>query len=123
MQNMIQEVAGTVRASMSQGKGMSFQLMLPLTLSVIRALIVEISGENYAFPLARIDRALNISKHQVDIIENRQYFKFEGQNIGLVPAAQVLDLEENKLKTDWMPVIVISDHMNCYGIVVDEFVE
>lgn len=121
VQNMIQEVAGTVRSSNVQGKGMSFQLMLPLTLSVIRALIVEISGETYAFPLARIDRSLSLPKEKIDIIENRQYFKFEGQNIGLVHAAQVLDLEEKKIKSDLMPVVVISDHLNCYGIVVDNF--
>lgn len=119
--NMVQEVSGTVRAYANPGKGMVFQLLLPLTLSVIRALIVNISGEPYAFPLPRIDRALNIPQNQIEIIENRQYIKFEGQNIGLVPAAQVLGLAENKIASEELSIIIISDQMNSYGIVVEGF--
>ena len=121
VQSMVQEVSGTVRVTSKAGSGMTFNLLLPLTLSVIRALIVEISGEPYAFPLARIDRALVVPNEQIEIIENRQYFTFEGQNIGIVPAAQVLELAELKMTAPLLHIIVISDHMNCYGIVVDKF--
>jgi two-component system sensor histidine kinase and response regulator WspE len=119
--SMIQDVSGNVRVATQPGKGMSFFLQLPLTLSVIRALIVEIAEEPYAFPLARIDRALLIPKDQVDIVENRQYFNLEGQNIGLVSAQQVLGVDANKVFSDILPVVVLSDRHNCYGIVVDAF--
>jgi two-component system, chemotaxis family, sensor histidine kinase and response regulator WspE len=121
VQNMLQEVSGTLRAFANPGKGMIFQLLLPLTLSVIRALIVEVSGEPYAFPLSRIDRATHVLKENIEIIENHQYFRFESHNIGLVHAAQILELKENKISTDELPVIIISDHLNSYGIVVDTF--
>ena len=49
--SMAQEVGGTVRAISHPGKGTSFHFQLPLTLSVVRTLLVEISGEPYAFPL------------------------------------------------------------------------
>ncbi len=83
VQSMVQEVSGSVRVNVQPDKGLSFHLQLPLTLSVMRALLVTISGEPYAFPLARIDRTLLIAKEQIAQVENRQYFKFEGQNIGL----------------------------------------
>lgn len=121
VQSMIQEVAGSVRIESEPGKGMSFHLMLPLTLSVIRALIVDISGEPYAFPLARIDRALHMAREEINQVESRQYCKFEGQNIGLVPAAQVLELQESQLSETILPIILFSDRMNSYGIVVDQF--
>ncbi|MCE5316300.1 MAG: hybrid sensor histidine kinase/response regulator [Parachlamydia sp.] len=121
VQSMIQEVSGSVRIQFDPGKGTSFHLQLPLTLSVIRALLVDISGEPYAFPLARIDRALHIPKDQIEQVESRQYFRFEGQNVGLVPAAQVLELLEHKIDEPTLPIIILSDHMNFYGIVVDQF--
>ncbi|HYM48874.1 MAG TPA: ATP-binding protein, partial [Burkholderiaceae bacterium] len=62
VQTMLKQVHGTIRVSSVLGKGARFQLQLPLTLSVIRALLVEIGGEPYAFPLAYIVRTLKLSK-------------------------------------------------------------
>jgi two-component system, chemotaxis family, sensor histidine kinase and response regulator WspE len=119
--SMAQEVGGTVRAVSQPGKGMAFHFQLPLTLSVIRTLIVEISGEPYAFPLTRIDRILLVAKSQISTIESRRYFTFNGENIGLVAAHQVLELPEPNLKLDALPVIVIGDRDSHYGLVVDKF--
>ena len=52
----MRELSGTVDVKTSSGKGTKFTLQLPLTLSVISALLVNIAGEPYAFPLLRVDR-------------------------------------------------------------------
>jgi two-component system sensor histidine kinase and response regulator WspE len=119
--DMAQEVGGTVRAVSAPGRGLSFYLQLPLTLSVLRTLLVEIAGEPYAFPLARIDRALMLPKDDISVLADRQYFTLDGQHIGLVSAHQVLEIQESPAYGDTLPVIVISDRLNCYGLVVDRF--
>ena len=119
---MAREVGGTVRAVSAPGQGMHFYLQLPLTLSVLRTLVVEIAGEPYAFPLARIDRALMLSKDDIDLAAGRQYFTIDDQHIGLISAHQVLELQDSTRHSDTLPVIVISDRLNCYGLVVDRFV-
>jgi two-component system sensor histidine kinase and response regulator WspE len=119
--DMAQEVGGTVRAASVPGKGMHIYLQLPLTLSVLRTLLVEIAGEPYAFPLARIDRALLLPKDHISIVANRQYFTLDGQHIGIVSAHQVLEVPEPPADGDTLPIIVISDRLNCYGLVVDRF--
>lgn len=121
VQNMVQEVVGSVRIESNFGKGTTFLLHLPLTLSVIRAMIAQISGEVYAFPLARIDQAVIVPQSDIQQIENRQYFNFEGQNIGLAQAAQVLGLKEKIPNTRNFPVIILNDRTNSYGVVVDCF--
>ncbi|HIK51393.1 MAG TPA: hybrid sensor histidine kinase/response regulator, partial [Oscillatoriales cyanobacterium M59_W2019_021] len=119
--SMAQEVGGTVRAVSQPGKGMSFHFQLPLTLSVIRTLIVEISGEPYAFPLTRIDRILLVAKSQISTIESRHYFTLNGENIGLVSASRVLELAGANLKLDAIPIVVVGDRDSRYGLVVDKF--
>ncbi|MEG4285965.1 response regulator [Microcoleus sp. A006_D1] len=121
VQSMVQEVGGILRAVSVPGKGMSFHLQLPLTLSVIRTLLVEISGEPYAFPLTRIDRILMVESAEIAIAENRQYFTMDDQNIGLVTAYQVLELPPPLQKLDVVPVIVVSDRSSSYGLAVDKF--
>ncbi len=121
VQSMVQEVGGILRAVSQPGKGMSFHLQLPLTLSVIRTLLVEISGEPYAFPLTRIDRIVMVKSSDIAIAENRQYFNLDNQNIGLVTAYQVLELTAPPHKLELLPVIIVSDRSNSYGLAVDKF--
>jgi len=121
VQSMVQEVGGILRATSLPEKGMSFHLQLPLTLSVIRTLLVEISGEPYAFPLTRIDRIVMVDSAEIAIAENRQYFTLDNQNIGLVAASQVLELPAPAQKLDLLPVIVVSDRSSSYGLAVDKF--
>ena len=119
---MVQKVGGTVRVQSQLQRGTSFHLQLPLTLSVIRTLLVEISGEAYAFPLLRVDRVFVVPREQLETIENRQYFRFENRNIGLVPAFQPLALKAVPIPADQVSIVVISDRMNQYGVVVDRLI-
>jgi len=119
--DMAHQVGGTVRAVSEPGKGMQVHVQLPLTLSVLRTLLVEIAGEPYAFPLARIDRALMLARDDIAVVAARQYFTLDGQHIGLVSAHQILEVQEFTASGDALPVIVISDRLKCYGLVVDRF--
>ena len=122
VQNMVHEVSGQIRVASTQYEGMRFSLQLPLTLSVLRALQVQIGDEAYAFPLARIERAMVIHRKDVQLIENRQYYEFEGQNIGLISGCQILQLEEPEQTLEEVSVVVLSDNFNQYGVVVDRLV-
>ena len=119
VQSMVQEVGGVLRPSTEPGKGMVFQMQLPLTLSVTRTLLVEVSGETYAFPLGRIDRALRVDRAEVEVVEDRQYIRFNDQNIGLVAAQQILAVEGEARTQEELLVVVLSDRLDRYGLVVD----
>ena len=118
---MVQEVGGTVRADSEPGQGMSFSMQLPLTLSVIRTLLVKIADQPYAIPLSRISRIATVFPDQLKLAEDRQYVSLNGANVGLVPAAQILGVNSTHTEDDGLKVVVISDRMNKYGLVVDNF--
>ncbi len=122
VQNMIKRVHGVVIASSFPNKGTQFQLQLPLTLSVIRTLIVSINDELYAFPLAHIIRTLKIPKEQVASIEGRQHFDFNGKRVGLATAHQILEGNDASIDSNELSIIVAGDQQNMYGVVVDRFI-
>ena len=119
VQTMVHEVSGQIRITTQPGKGCTFHVQLPITLSVLSALLVDICGEPYAFPLARIDRVIKVGKHELQVVENHQYIKLDGQNIGLVPAQQVLELDQAQSGSDELALIVISGRSERYGLAVD----
>jgi len=121
VQNMIKQARGTARVFSEAGKGTRFQLQLPLTLSVVRTLLVEIGGEPYAFPLAYIVRTLKLPKAQIEVLEGRQHFRFDGKQIGLVTAHQILGCGEPSSQGDDLPVIVVESRGHSFGVVADRF--
>ena len=61
-------------------------------MSVIRALLVKIAGEPYAFPLNRIERIARVPRDEVRRLEGRPHFLLDGHLVGLIDAVQVLGL-------------------------------
>ena len=120
VQSMVKTVGGGVRVATQLGRQTVFTLQLPITMSVIRALLVEIAGEPYAFPLMRIDQILFCRHADIRTVEGRQYFQRDGDSIGLVMASHILDLGEST-PPDPMPVVVLSDRGQRFGMIVDAF--
>ena len=123
VQSMTKAVGGSVRVATQTGRQTVFTLQLPITMSVIRALLVDIVGEPYAFPLTRIDQILSCRRDDIRTVEGRQYVDRDGVAIGLVLAAQVLDLNVSAVPVadDALSVVVISDRGQQFGMIVTAF--
>ena len=121
VQMSVREIGGDVRLVHPPSGGMRFDLQLPLTLSVIRALVVTIGDEPYAFPLARVHRIVRVESCELSSVEGRQHFTLDGRQVGVVWGHQLLDITASA-SGESMSVVVIGDHEATWGIVVDRFV-
>jgi two-component system sensor histidine kinase and response regulator WspE len=121
VQNMIKSVRGTIRLINQPGRGLRVQLQLPLTLSVLRALLVEVGGEPYALPLSQITRTLKLPRNAIETLEGCAHFDFGDQQVGLVTAHQVLQCGPLVAPEGELPVVVLEDRSTRYGLIVDRF--
>ncbi|TBU94795.1 hybrid sensor histidine kinase/response regulator [Stutzerimonas kirkiae] len=121
VQHEIRRMRGNVRLQQVPGEGCRFHIELPLTLSVVRALVVSIGGEAYAFPLAQIERMLRLRRSDIVQLEGRQHFWLEDEHIGLLSAAQLLQCTEKKGDEDNIPIVLIRDRERCHGLAVEAF--
>ena len=122
VQDMVRAVRGSLKLSQQPDSGLHFHLELPLTLSVVRALLVEISGETYAFPLGHVLRAVAVQRDGIEQIEQHQHFRHDGRPVGLVSAAQVLQRPERAQEGESVPVVVIGEQDRVYGLAVDRLI-
>ena len=121
--NMVRSVGGSVRVSARHGKDTRFVLQLPITVSVIRALLVEIAGEPYAFPLSRIDRIIMLDRNELRELEGKPHMMLDDHPVGLVEASIVLELSTGHAHGtgERLPVVIASDRSHRFGVVVDRF--
>ncbi|MEN5159590.1 hybrid sensor histidine kinase/response regulator [Achromobacter spanius] len=122
VQTMVRQLRGAVRVHQQQGRGTRFVLEMPLSLSVVRSLLVEVQDEIYAFPLAYVSHALQLDATDIEQLEGQQHFRFQGRQIGLVSARQILRAGEAAPAADTLSVVVVGDHDRLYGIAVDRYV-
>jgi two-component system, chemotaxis family, sensor histidine kinase and response regulator WspE len=121
VQAIVREVRGAIRIWTEFGRGTTFQMRLPLTLSIVRALLVEIRSQPYAFPLVHINRALKVAKKDIEVVAGRQNFRFEDQQIGLIAANQIFGGTGDSPLGELVSVVVIGSKANCYGVVTEKF--
>jgi two-component system, chemotaxis family, sensor histidine kinase and response regulator WspE len=119
--NMLQNVGGTIHTTTKSGQGTTFHLQLPVTLSVLRSLLIEVQGDPYALPLSRVDSIFRVDRHQIQFSESRPYVFHNQKAVSLISAAQVLGLStEDGTKGQQLTVVVIQDpQKGFHGLVVD----
>jgi len=118
----VQEIRGLVHIHSSYGNGTRFTLQLPLTLSVVPALLVEISKESYAFPLIKINRVIKVNSKDLLRMEGHQYVTYGDEYLGLISGSQIFGKQPNISDKDEISIVIVNDHLNKYGVVVDELV-
>ncbi|MGM0440314.1 MAG: response regulator [Chlamydiota bacterium] len=121
--NMVQEVGGIIRATAEPGKGLTCHLQLPLTRSVIKALLVEIAGEPYAFPLTRIEKACQIPVKELHKRNERYYATIADKEVPLFEGSVILGLPSSQEPAEIFSVVTVSDGVHQYGLIVDKFIE
>ncbi|NYE61206.1 two-component system sensor histidine kinase and response regulator WspE [Duganella sp. 1224] len=110
---------GTVRIESELGVGFHTYITLPLTQSIVRALVVDVKGEAYAVPIVQVERVLKVPQNAIHTLENKQFFDFGGEHLGLVSASQVLELGDTSAEGMELPVVVIGAGARRYALVVD----
>ncbi|MFL1560146.1 hybrid sensor histidine kinase/response regulator [Pseudomonas sp. O64] len=122
VQHMVRQLRGAVVLEQTAGQGSRFHLEVPLTLSVVRSLVVEVGEEAYAFPLAHIERMCDLAPDDIVQLEGRQHFWHEGRHVGLVAASQLLQRPAGQSNEETLKVVVIRERDAIYGIAVERFI-
>ncbi|MQT47191.1 response regulator [Pseudomonas helleri] len=122
VQHMVRLLRGAIVLEQTAGQGSRFLLEVPLTLSVVRSLVVEVADEAYAFPLAHIERMRDLLPDDIVQVEGRQHFWHEGRHVGLVAASQLLQRPPSQSDDETLKVVVIRERDAVYGVAVERFI-
>ncbi|RMR74445.1 Sensor histidine kinase/response regulator [Pseudomonas savastanoi pv. fraxini] len=122
VQHMVRQMHGSVELQQWTGEGSRFRIEMPLTLSVVRSLVVEVGGEAYAFPLAHIERMRDLQPDDILQLEGRQHFWDEERHVGLVSASQLLNRPPAQNAGEALKVVVIRERDAVYGVAVERFI-
>ena len=121
VQQMVRDIDGSTRLDSKFGFGTRFEIQVPISRVILRALLVEIEGELCAFPLSRVSRVVRTSARELVMDGNVRYLPFEGKNIGLVSLAEHLEFGRTRYR-ETISIVVFEHLGRLVGCVVDSIV-
>jgi two-component system chemotaxis sensor kinase CheA len=115
----IRELGGEVLMESVPGQGTSAQIRLPLTLAIVSALQVDVSGAPFAIPLDRVERTLRLGEHTVRQIAGRRVLSLEDGVIPLLEGAATFGRAQTG---EHDLVVIVRGGDKRIGLTVDELV-
>jgi two-component system chemotaxis sensor kinase CheA len=124
------ELGGEIRVSSEAGKGTRFELVVPTTLVMISAFIVEVSHWRYAINVGQIIELLYINPADVSGRDGRRTVRWRDSNIRLVELGYLLGLGGARVLhsngsngSRRVPVLIARAGERQVAVAVDEFRE
>ncbi|MGG3270540.1 chemotaxis protein CheA [Priestia aryabhattai] len=121
VKNTIESLGGSVTIDSNEGYGSRFSIQLPLTLSIISALLVQMSEERYALPLSSIIETAIVQPKEVMHVHGQKVIDFRGAIIPLIDLKELFTVP-NSVQRDHYSVVIVKKGEKTAGLIVDSFI-
>jgi two-component system chemotaxis sensor kinase CheA len=120
----VESVGGSFKIKTKKGQGTTFVLTIPLSLAIIRGLLVSVGLEKYIVPISSVLATIQIDPSEVKSVHRKPVMMFRGQVVSLVRASALLGVSDKVGKTrasEMLTVVVMDKGGKPLGLVVDSF--
>ena len=118
----VEKLGGTVTLVSEPLRGTSFRMVLPLTLSTYRGVLVRVGEQTFIVPAAGVERVTRVDKTSLRTVENRETVELGGEAVSFVRLADVLQLpreERGGADAGLMPLFMIGSGAHRIAFAVD----
>ena len=118
--NEIKQLGGLLKIDTEQGSGTCFTISLPLTLSLTRALMVQVSDETYALPLLSVEGVERISTDKLQELydQDKPVYQWLGQDYPFMHLGSAMGISNPHVPTDRSRVPLLMVRSGEYRAVV-----
>lgn len=119
----IESLGGVVAVESKPGKGTKFSVQLPLTLSIISAMLIRVNDEKYAIPLSSIVETAAIRKSAIRHVQGAPLLDYRNSVIPLVSLEQIYQVPDNgQPERDETEIVIIKKGEKMAALSVSELI-
>lgn len=117
----VEALSGSVEMESTPGQGSKIIIKLPLTLAIIKALLVRTSGETFAIPIQAVRENLRVAPEDIKSLRQQQVIVIRNEVLPLVDLAENLGFERPEYEES-LPVIVVESRGEKVGFIVEDLI-
>ncbi|MFJ8234341.1 chemotaxis protein CheW [Ureibacillus sp. NPDC094379] len=123
VKSTIESLGGSISIESTQDVGSIFSIQLPLTLSIISVMLVEIEKEIYAVPLSSIIETSIIKRADILNAHKQQVIDFRGKIVPLIFLDEIFEVpRQQEVDDEFLSVVIVRKGDKLAGLVVDSFI-
>jgi two-component system chemotaxis sensor kinase CheA len=119
VRNNIAAVSGMVDVESKPGCGCRVTITLPITLAIIKALIIDATGRKYAIPITSVLETIMVERKDVLTVERNQVIQLRDSTLPLLHLGNFFEVDGGGGNPDTFFVVVVGAAEKRLGIVVD----
>ncbi len=119
---VVERLKGALDVESTLGEGTTFRLTIPLTLAIIRALLLRVSGQTFALPTSSIEETLRVERGEIIKVEGHEVIRRQRRTIPLVHLRDILGLDAVEATDAKIPIATLGFSGHRLGLIVDAFV-
>jgi two-component system chemotaxis sensor kinase CheA len=119
VKNNIANLSGIIELHSVRGHGTRFEITLPTTLAIVRALVAAVAGRTYAIPLNSVMEILQVPAADVRTLSTREVISLRGATLPLVRLSSFFALDGARAADPFF-VVVVGLAQERLGVAVDD---
>lgn len=127
VKHTIHSLGGHLIIDSEEGKGSTFRIELPLTLSIIQSMLVQTNDKRYAFPLGNIVEAIRIKREDIQSLQGKDVLNYRNQiievkHLSTVFGEKTVDEAFASYDSQMVPVLIVRNTHRSYGLIVNTII-
>jgi two-component system chemotaxis sensor kinase CheA len=122
VKNNISAISGMVDIETRKGMGSRFIITLPITLAIIKALMIRCSGRTYALPITSVLESLLMTDKDIMTVERKEVVQLRESTLPLLRLEHYFDIKRSDEPPKEFYVVVVGVAEKRLGIAVDDLV-
>jgi len=119
---VVERLKGSLDVKSEIGKGTTFKLTIPLTLAIIRALMLRVGDQVYALPTSAVEETLRIDPSEIIKVEGREVIRRQRRTVPIIKMGDLLGVKSKGPEGAKVPIATIGYSGHRMGFSVDAFV-
>lgn len=120
VRNNIAAVSGMVDIETRLGQGSRFTIVLPITLAIIKALIIFCAGRTYAIPITSVVESIILEPSDIKTVEGKEVINLREQTLALLRLERLFKIDRIGVNPGDQYVVIVGSAEKRLGIVVDD---
>ncbi|MFB6345309.1 MAG: chemotaxis protein CheA [bacterium] len=117
----IESIRGQIEVESEIDEGTTFRMKIPLTLSIINGMIMQLGDQRFVIPTTNILRSLNPDASQITTIEDRgEVLNLRGELISLCRINQLFNLDVEDKPFDESLIVIVQGASGKVGLQIDD---
>ena len=122
VQSTIDGLGGSLSIESHTGEGTTFTLRLPLTVAIVKMLLISLLDHTFAIPITRVARTVRVTAEELSESQGRHYLNLDEELISLFDLGELLSIERSADGRSVYNVVLVEATNRMVGLVVDSVV-